>query len=83
MAHQNSSNRSQFFICFGAPSWLDGKHVVLGQVLRDDLPHLAVLEAEGSASGRPLSPIVVTDAGQACGAGFATTAMLRESSTTE
>ncbi|KAK1945415.1 Peptidyl-prolyl cis-trans isomerase CYP18-3 [Phytophthora citrophthora] len=66
------------------PSWLDGKHVVLGQVLYDDLPHLAVFEAEGSASGRPLSPIVVTDAGQASGAGFTPTiAMQREQTTTE
>ncbi|KAG2977670.1 hypothetical protein PC128_g26178 [Phytophthora cactorum] len=70
MAHQSSSNRSQFFICFGKPSWLDGKHVVFGQVLHDDLPHLAVFETTGSASGRPLSPIVVTDAGQVGGAGF-------------
>ncbi|RLN25779.1 hypothetical protein BBJ28_00011856 [Nothophytophthora sp. Chile5] len=29
-----------------------------------DLPHLAAFAAEGSASGRPLRPIVVTDAGQ-------------------
>ncbi|KAG6620383.1 Peptidyl-prolyl cis-trans isomerase [Phytophthora cinnamomi] len=77
MAHQNSSNRSQFFICFGAPSWLDGKHVVLGQVLRDDLPHLAAFEATGSASGRPTSAIVVTDAGQVCGLGFTPAPMLR------
>ncbi|KAK1945411.1 Peptidyl-prolyl cis-trans isomerase CYP18-3 [Phytophthora citrophthora] len=84
VAHQNSTNRSQFFICLGTPSWLDGKHVVLGQVLYDDLPHLAVFEAEGSASGRPLSPIVVTDAGQASGAGFTPTiAMQREQTTTE
>ncbi|KAF4033728.1 Cyclophilin type peptidyl-prolyl cis-trans isomerase/CLD [Phytophthora infestans] len=69
-AHQNSSNRSQFFICFGRLSWLDGKHVVFGQVLRDDLPHLDVFELGGSASGRPVSPIVVTDAGQVGGVGF-------------
>ncbi|OWZ04543.1 Peptidyl-prolyl cis-trans isomerase [Phytophthora megakarya] len=73
MAHQNSSNKSQFFICFGAPSWLDGKHVVLGQVLHDDLPHLSVFEAVGSTSGRPISPIVVTDAGQLSGEGFTST----------
>ncbi|KUF79225.1 Peptidyl-prolyl cis-trans isomerase CYP18-3 [Phytophthora nicotianae] len=69
-AHQNSSNRSQFFICFSKLSWLDGKHVVFGQVLHDDLPHLAVFEAAGSASGRPLTPIVVTDAAQLGGKGF-------------
>ncbi|KAG1685986.1 hypothetical protein DVH05_007587 [Phytophthora capsici] len=83
VAHQNSSNRSQFFICFGTPSWLDGKHVVLGQVLHDDLPHLAAFEAEGSASGRPLSPIVVTDAGQASGEGFISTTSQSSSKATE
>ncbi|KAG1685991.1 hypothetical protein DVH05_007592 [Phytophthora capsici] len=65
------------------PSWLDGKHVVLGQVLHDDLPHLAAFEAEGSASGRPLSPIVVTDAGQASGEGFTSTASQNSFKATE
>jgi hypothetical protein len=55
--------------------------VVLGQVLREDLPHLAVFEAAGSASGRPLRPIVVTDAGQLGGAGFAPEPMLRGKAT--
>lgn len=104
MAHQNNSNKSQFFICFGpvsallpfpiAPpdddddgetlfltlcinhrsttqvSWCDGKHVVFGQVLADDLPHLVACEAVGSASGLPLHPIVVADCGQLAGDGL-------------
>lgn len=51
--------------------------MVFGQVLRDDLPHLAAFEAVGSASGRPTSPIVVTDAGQVGGAGFTLSPMPR------
>ncbi|RLN95372.1 hypothetical protein BBJ28_00024027 [Nothophytophthora sp. Chile5] len=62
-------NAAAQLLCW-QPSWLDGKHVVLGQVLRDDLPHLAAFAAEGSASGRPLRPIVVTDAGQVAGEGL-------------
>ncbi|OWZ14768.1 RxLR effector protein [Phytophthora megakarya] len=48
-------------------------HLVLDQVLHDDLPRLSVFEAVGSASGRPISPIVVTDAGQLSGDGFTST----------
>ncbi|GAB9468605.1 hypothetical protein Gpo141_00005920 [Globisporangium polare] len=70
MAHQNNSNKSQFFICFGPVSWCDGKHVVFGQVLADDLPHLVACEAVGSASGLPLHPIVVADCGQLAGDGL-------------
>ncbi|TYZ62717.1 hypothetical protein PybrP1_008559 [[Pythium] brassicae (nom. inval.)] len=64
MAHQNNSNKSQFFICFGPASWCDGKHVVFGQVLADDLPHLVECEAVGSSTGLPLQPVVVADCGQ-------------------
>ncbi|DAZ94718.1 TPA: hypothetical protein N0F65_012671 [Lagenidium giganteum] len=70
MAHQNSSNKSQFVICFGPASWLDGKHVVFGQVLVDDLPHLAEVESVGSSSGRPVQPIVINDCGQLAGDGL-------------
>lgn len=51
-------------------SWCDGKHVVLGQVLREDLPHLTPCEAQGSRSGRPILPIEIKDAGQLSGDGF-------------
>ncbi|TMW58689.1 hypothetical protein Poli38472_010248 [Pythium oligandrum] len=89
MAHQNNSNKSQFFISFlpvrdfrtrfsrlpltsSAPqaSWCDGKHVVFGQVLHEDLPHLSAFESVGSASGRPLKPVVVVDCGQLSGDGY-------------
>uniref|UniRef100_K3X8H2 Peptidyl-prolyl cis-trans isomerase n=1 Tax=Globisporangium ultimum (strain ATCC 200006 / CBS 805.95 / DAOM BR144) TaxID=431595 RepID=K3X8H2_GLOUD len=80
MAHQNNSNRSQFFICFGPASWCDGKHVVLGQVLADDLPHLIECEAVGSCSGLPLHPIVVADCGQLSGEGLSVTSSALPSS---
>jgi peptidylprolyl isomerase len=70
LAHQGDSNKSQFFIAFRELSWCDGKHAVFGQVLHEDLPHLAALEALGSRSGRPVKPIVITDAGQLAGDGL-------------
>lgn len=70
MAHQGNSNKSQFFLAFRELSWCDGKHVVFGQVLHEDLPHLATLEVVGTRSGRPSKPIVVTDAGQLAGDGL-------------
>lgn len=46
-----NSNGSQFFLCFTATPWLDGKHAVFGQV-KEGLEVLKKLEAVGSQSGR-------------------------------
>ncbi|KAJ0410179.1 hypothetical protein P43SY_002511 [Pythium insidiosum] len=70
MAHQHNSNKSQFFISFVPASWCDGKHVVFGQVLAEDLMHLSAFEAVGSPSGLPLVRVVVTDCGQLSGDGY-------------
>ena len=70
MAHQKNSNKSQFFISFVDASWLDGKHVVFGQVLKDDLELLRLLEQCGTESGRPLQPVLIEDCGQICGVGM-------------
>ena len=41
------TNGSQFFITFGPTSWLDGKHVVFGEMIEgEDL--LKTLEANGT-----------------------------------
>ena len=57
------TNGSQFFITFGATSWLDGKHVVFGELLEgDDI--LKTLEANGSGSGQPKSTFVIDDCGE-------------------
>ena len=47
-----NTNGSQFFLCFKATPWLDGKHAVFGQVT-EGLEVLKKLEAAGSPSGKP------------------------------
>lgn len=47
------SNGSQFFITTVVTSWLDGKHVVFGEVAdADSLKVVKELEAVGSGSGQ-------------------------------
>ncbi|MBQ6470631.1 MAG: peptidylprolyl isomerase [Victivallales bacterium] len=47
-----NTNGSQFFLCFAATPWLDGKHTVFGKVI-DGLAVLDKLEALGTSSGSP------------------------------
>ena len=47
-----NTNGSQFFLCFKATPWLDGKHAVFGKVTAG-LDVLGKLEALGSRSGQP------------------------------
>ncbi|KAH7910434.1 cyclophilin-like domain-containing protein [Hygrophoropsis aurantiaca] len=56
------TNGSQFFITTVVTSWLDGKHVVFGEVIQG-MDVVKAVEAEGSNSGRPKSKITIT----ACG----------------
>ncbi|OQR87509.1 peptidyl-prolyl cis-trans isomerase [Achlya hypogyna] len=67
MAHQANTNKSQFFICFNHLSWLDGKHVVFGQLIAEDMVYLKDFEDVGTSSGLPLKPIMIQNAGQLCG----------------
>lgn len=74
VAHQNNTNRSQFFITFlDQASWLDGKHVVFGQVVKEDLDFLKTVETLGTESGRPLKRVLIKNCGQICGAGMTRT----------
>nr|ABK34279.1 cyclophilin [Solanum sogarandinum] len=57
------TNGSQFFICTAKTEWLDGKHVVFGQVV-EGLDVIKKTEAVGSSSGRCSKPVVVADCGQ-------------------
>ncbi|KAH6775061.1 rotamase CYP 3 [Perilla frutescens var. hirtella] len=58
-----NTNGSQFFICTAKTAWLDGKHVVFGQVV-DGLDVVKTVEKVGSSSGRTAKPVVIADCGQ-------------------
>jgi cyclophilin family peptidyl-prolyl cis-trans isomerase len=58
-----NTNGSQFFITTVATPWLDGKHVVFGEVTEgSDL--VKTIEAQGSGSGKTKGKIVIDDCGQ-------------------
>ncbi|SBS83461.1 peptidyl-prolyl cis-trans isomerase 11, putative [Plasmodium ovale] len=57
-----NSNGSQFFILFAPAPWLNGKHVVFGEVI-EGIEKLVQIEAVGSNSGEPLTRVLVTDSG--------------------
>ena len=57
-----ASNGSQFFITTVVTSWLDGKHVVFGEVV-EGMDVVKAVEAQGTDSGRPKQKIVVTSSG--------------------
>ncbi|KAF0852624.1 cyclophilin (peptidylprolyl isomerase) [Andalucia godoyi] len=57
------TNGSQFFLTFVECPWLDGKHVVFGQVV-EGKELLPKLESLGSQSGKTKVPIEVSDCGQ-------------------
>lgn len=57
-----NSNRSQFFICLNRTSWLDGRHVVFGQVLHG-ASTLRKIEALGSRSGQVFGTVTIEGCG--------------------
>jgi peptidylprolyl isomerase len=57
------TNGSQFFLCTIATPWLDGKHVVFGNVTKG-LGVVRAIEGVGSESGRTSCPVVIADCGQ-------------------
>jgi peptidyl-prolyl isomerase F (cyclophilin D) len=57
------TNGSQFFLCTVKTEWLDGKHVVFGQVV-EGLDVVKKVESYGSQSGKTSQKILIADCGQ-------------------
>lgn len=59
-----NTNGSQFFITTVLTPWLDGKHVVFGEVADDDSMALVrKIEALGSSSGRTSAKVTIDKSG--------------------
>ncbi|KAF9040303.1 hypothetical protein BDZ89DRAFT_1060733 [Hymenopellis radicata] len=57
-----NTNGSQFFITTVPTPWLDGKHVVFGEVV-DGMDLIKTIEAQGSPDGRPKAKVTIDQAG--------------------
>ncbi|KAI0766303.1 cyclophilin [Irpex lacteus] len=57
-----NTNGSQFFITTVVTSWLDGAHVVFGEVV-EGFPLVKEIEGLGTASGKPKATITIAKSG--------------------
>jgi len=58
-----NTNGSQFFITTVPTPWLDGKHVVPGQVI-EGFNVVKAVEAIGSNDGKPQKAVIISNCGQ-------------------
>merc|ERR1711962_431719 len=59
-----NTDGSQFFLCTVKTQWLDGKHVVFGNVTDETMHVVSKIESYGSDSGKTSKVITVVDCGQ-------------------
>jgi len=59
-----NTNGSQFFLCTAKTQWLDGKHVVFGQIVDGTFDVVKQIEKVGSESGDTSRPVIIADCGQ-------------------
>ncbi|MFI0941634.1 peptidylprolyl isomerase [Streptomyces sp. NPDC021020] len=57
-----NTNGSQFFVTTVVTDWLDGKHVVFGEVVEGQ-ELVKTIEGKGSRSGAPSAKVVITESG--------------------
>ena len=58
-----NTNGSQFFLTCDKTDWLDGKHVVFGEVT-EGLDVLWPIEAQGSKDGKSKQKVIISDWGE-------------------
>nr|KAF6444833.1 peptidylprolyl isomerase E [Molossus molossus] len=58
-----NTNGSQFFLTCDKTDWLDGKHVVFGEIT-EGLDVLRQIEAQGSKDGKPKEKVIISDCGE-------------------
>uniref|UniRef100_A0A8C1N7Z9 Peptidyl-prolyl cis-trans isomerase n=2 Tax=Cyprinus carpio TaxID=7962 RepID=A0A8C1N7Z9_CYPCA len=58
-----NSNGSQFFITVDKTDWLDGKHVVFGELI-EGMDVLRAMEAQGTKDGKTKQKVIISNCGE-------------------